>query len=102
MMQITSMKQQVKNPERVSIFVDGKYEFSLTLDELLQQRLKNGTELDKADVKRLKKVSVDGKLRIRAIEWLLNRPHSVREFRGYLYRKKAEPELMEAFIEEFS
>jgi hypothetical protein len=33
-MKITAIKQQVKNPERVSIFVDGKYEFSLSLDEL--------------------------------------------------------------------
>jgi regulatory protein len=101
-MKITTIRQQAKNPERVSVFVDGKYEFSLSLDELLQQKLKNGDELSKADVKRLKKVSVDGKLRIRAMEWLLNRPHSEREFRDYLYRKKAEPDLIELFIKEFS
>lgn len=101
-MEITAIKQQVKNPERVSVFVDGKYEFSLTLDELVQQKLKNGDELNKADIKRLKKISVDGKLRIRAMEWLLNRPHSTREFRDYLYRKKAELELTELFIKEFS
>jgi regulatory protein len=101
-MTITSIKQQAKSPERLSIFVDGKYEFSLSLDELLQQKLKNGDELNKADVKRLKKISADGKLRVRAMEWLLNRPHSEREFRDYLYRKKAEPELIEAFIKDFS
>ena len=101
-MKITAIKQQVKNPERVSVFVDSKYEFSLTLNELLQQKLKNGDELDKADIKRLKKVSVDGKLRARSMEWLLNRPHSTREFQDYLYRKKAEPELIESFIREFS
>ncbi|MEX0881364.1 MAG: RecX family transcriptional regulator [Candidatus Saccharimonadales bacterium] len=99
---ITAIKQQVKNPQRVSVFVDGKYEFSLSLDELLQQKLKNGDELDKADVKRLKKTSTDGKLRLRAMEWLLNRPRSTREFRDYLYRKKAEPELVESFIKDFS
>lgn len=100
-MKITAIKQQARNPERVNVFVDGKYEFSLSLDELLQQKLKNGAELDKPDVKRLKKISVNGKLRIRAMEWLLNRPHSTREFRDYLYRKKAEPELIEEFIKEF-
>ena len=84
------------------MFVDGKYEFSLSLDELLEQRLKNGDELDKDGIKRLKKISTDGKLRIRAMEWLLNRPHSTREFRDYLYRKKAEPELTESFAGEFS
>jgi regulatory protein len=101
-MKITAIKQQAKNPKRVSVFVDGKYEFSLTLDELLKEKLKNGDELDKSDVKRLKKISADGKLRVRAMEWLLNRPHSTREFRDYLYRKNAEPELIESFIKEFS
>jgi regulatory protein len=101
-MKITSIKQQTKNPERVSIFLDGKYSFSLTLDELVKYKLKNDDELDKADVKKYKKISEDGKLRARALEWLLNRPHSIREFKDYLYRKKAEPELTEKLIEEFS
>lgn len=101
-MRITAIKQQVKNPERVSVFVDGKYEFSLSLDQLLQQKLKQGDELDKADVKRFKKISADGKLRMRATEWLLSRPHSQRELRDYLFRKKAEAELIESFINDLS
>jgi regulatory protein len=101
-MNITSIKQQVKNPNRVSIFVDGKYTFSLSLDELVVHKLKNNDELSEADVKRFKKISEDGKLRARALEWLLNRPHSEREFRDYLYRKKAEPEQIENLVEEFS
>ncbi|MGH7157085.1 MAG: RecX family transcriptional regulator [Candidatus Saccharimonadales bacterium] len=101
-MKITSIKQQVKNPERVSIFVDGKYEFSLSLDELVKYKLKNEDELDKADVKRFKKISADGKLWGRALEWLMNRPHSEREFRDYLYRKKVEPEQTESLVTEFT
>lgn len=101
-MKITAIKQQVKNPQRVSIFVDGKYEFSLSLDELLKEKLANSQELEKTDVKRLKKISADGKLRARALEWLLNRPHSEREFRDYLYRKKAEPEQIDGFVDEFT
>jgi len=101
-MKITALKQQIKNPERVSVFVDGKYEFSLSLDELLRERLKKDTELDKAKVKKLKKTSADGKLRMRSMEWLLNRPHSIREFKEYLYRKKAEPEQVESLIRDFS
>src|SRR5581483_5563795 len=100
-MKITALKQQIKNPERVSVFVDGKYEFSLSLDELLRERLKKDTELDKAKVKKLKKTSADGKLRMRSMEWLLNRPRSIREFKEYLYRKKAEPEQVESLIRDF-
>lgn len=101
-MKITNIKQQVKNPERVSIFVDEKYSFSLSLDELLAQKLKKDQELGATDVKRLKKISDDGKLRARSLEWLLNRPHSIREFKDYLYRKKADPELTTALVQEFS
>jgi regulatory protein len=101
-MKITAIKQQVKKPERVSIFVDGKYEFSLSLDELVKYKLRNNDELDKADVKKYKKISEDGKLRARSLEWLLNRPHSEREFRDYLYRKKTEPEQLESLVEEMT
>lgn len=101
-MKITSIKQQVKNPERASIFVDGNYEFSLSLDELVKYKLKNSQELDKAELKKFKKISADGKLRARALEWLLNRPHSEREFRDYLYKKKVEPEQIDSLIAEFT
>lgn len=101
-MKITSIKQQVKNSERVSIFVDGKYEFSLSLDELVKYKLKNNDVMGKDDVKKFKKISADGKLRMRALEWLMNRPHSEREFRDYLYRKKAEKEQIESLVGEMT
>lgn len=101
-MKITQIKQQVKNPERVSIFLDGKYTFSLTLDQLLNERLKKEDELDEQRIKELKKLSDEGKIRARALEWLLSRPHSTREFRDYLYRKKAEKDHIEALVEEFT
>jgi regulatory protein len=92
-MKITSIKQQVKNAERVSVFVDGKYTFSLSLDELLAHKLKTNDELGAHDVKKFKKISADGKLRARALEWLM---------RDYLYRKKAETEQIENLVNEFS
>jgi len=101
-MKITAIKQQIKNPERVSIFVDEKYEFSLSLDELVKYKLKNGAEFTPGDIKKFKKISADGKLRARALEWLMNRPHSEREFRDYLYRKKAEPEQIDGLVGEFT
>jgi regulatory protein len=101
-MKITSIKQQAKNPERVSVFVDGKYSFSLSLDELVKEKLKNGDELDVSRVGQLKKISEDGKLRARALEWLMNRPHSTKEFKDYMRRKKADPKLIDELVEEFT
>lgn len=99
-MKITSIKQQVKNPERASLFVDGTYSFSLSLNELVSEKLKINQEIDDAELKRLKKLSVDGKLKGRALEWVMNRPRSLRELRDYLYRKKAEPEQITSITEE--
>lgn len=100
-MKITSIKQQVKNQDRASVFVDGKYSFSLTLNDLLSEKLKINHEVDDADLKRLKKLSDDSKLRNRSLEWVLNRPRSVRELKDYLYRKKADPDQIEALTQDF-
>lgn len=101
-MTITAIKQQVKNPDRVSVFVDGKYSFSLTYGQILDEGVKNGLELDETRLKVFKKLSQEGKLKARAMEWLMGRPHSVREFQDYMRRKQAEPELVTAWIEEFT
>ena len=101
-MKITALKEQVRNPNRVSIFVEGKYSFSLTISEVLDYKVRVGIELDEAELSVLKKASSDGKIKGRAYEWLLNRPHSTRELREYLRRKKTDPELVESLVAEFT
>jgi len=101
-MKITSIKQQVKNPDRASIFVDGKYSFSLTLNDLVSEKLKISQEIDDQTLKRLKKLSEDGKIKARSLEWVMNRPRSTREFADYLKRKKVEPSFTESLISEFT
>ena len=101
-MKLTAIKAQVKNPQRVSLFLDEQYAFSLSLDELVKFRLKQNDEFSEAELKKFKKISADGKLRARALEWLINRPHSEREFRDYLYRKKADPDQIESLVSEFT
>jgi regulatory protein len=97
-MVITAIKAQVKNPHRVSIFVDGKYTFSLSLDELLDTKLKNGQELTSPELKKLQQLSSDGKLRMRAFEWLMIRPRSARELTDYLRKKQAGDELIQRIL----
>jgi len=101
-MKITSIKQQVKNPDRASIFIDGKYSFSLSLNELVVERLKIKQEIEESDLKKLKKLSEDGKVKARALEWVLNRPRSIREFSDYMRRKKIEPSLIDSLTQEFT
>ncbi len=88
----------MKNPNRVSIFVDGKYTFSLNLDELLNTKLKNGQELTSSELKKLQQLSSDGKLSMRAFEWLMIRPRSARELTDYLRKKQAGDELTQKIL----
>jgi regulatory protein len=98
---VTSITQQVKNPDRANIFVDGKYSFSLTLNELVKEKLKKGLALSEVRLASLKKLSEEGKLRMKVLNWLLLRPHSERELRDYLYRKKTDRQLAQKLIQDF-
>ena len=86
-MKITKLSAQVKNPDRVNVFLDGKYSFSLTIDQVLEHKVKKDLEIDEQDVKKFEKLSLDGKLRQRALEWLMIRPHSEKEVMDYFRRR---------------
>ncbi len=100
-MNVTGLKAQIKNSDRVNVFLDGKYSFSLTLDQLLESGLKKGSELNDGDLAVLKKLSADGKMRARALEWVMNRPRSLQEFREYCYRRKIDTALSDAWQSDF-
>lgn len=101
-MKITALKQQVKRPERISVFIDGTYSFSLSMDELVRERLAVKQEIDAPRLKQLQKASEDGKVRMRTLAWVAMRPHSTYECQEYLRRKKVDPSLAEQLIGEFS
>lgn len=85
--QITDLKQGVKNPNRVNVFVDEKFAFSLDVAQVVDLKLKVGREVSDDELAELKKASEFGKLYQRALEKALTRPHSEREIRDYLSRK---------------
>jgi regulatory protein len=91
-MLISKISEQVKNANRASVFVDGKYSFSLNLDQLLDTKLKVGIEIDEVRLKELVKLSEVGKLKMRSLEWLIIRPRSAKELTDYLRRKKVTSE----------
>ncbi len=86
-LRVTEMKQGVKNPDRVNVFVDGKYAFSLDVAQVVEFGVKVGLELSEERLAELKRASEFGKLYQRTLEWVLVRPRSVRETRDYLARK---------------
>jgi regulatory protein len=94
-MKITKITQQVKQRDRYSIFVDGKYSFSLSETALLESRLASGQELSREQVDEYKQLSADDKLYNRALRYVAMRPRSVGEIREYLQRKDSPAPLIE-------
>lgn len=91
-MKITAIKAQVKNPDRVSIYIDEKYALSLSYNQLLEQKLHVGLEFDDPRLAELKRISDFGKAYERAMMYALLRPRSLREMHDYCRRKKWDPE----------
>lgn len=101
-MKVTAIKQQQKDTNRASIFLDGLYSFSLTLDQLLDEKIKIGLTISPEELKKLKKKSSDGKIKQRTLEWLLIRPRSEKELRLYLFKKNISDDLLNSLVSEMT
>lgn len=86
-MKITALKMQVRDKDRVNVFIDGKYRFSLDITQVAELGIKNGAEYTEEELVELQNESQFGKLYTRSLEYALIRPRSQREMRDYLYRK---------------
>lgn len=86
-MKITALKMQVRDKDRVNVFVDGKYRFSLDITQVAELGIKTGTEYSEDELAELENESQFGKLYTRSLEYALVRPRSQREMRDYLYKK---------------
>ena len=88
---VTDIKQAIKNENRVNVFVNDKYSFSLDIAQLVDFKIKKGQAITEADLEKFKNASEFGKLYQRTLEWVLVRPRSVRETRDYLFKKSIQP-----------
>lgn len=90
---VTAITLQKRNKERVNIFLDGKYAFSLAM--ITAVRLKIGQELSPADIARLDAEDLLEKAKQSAFRFLSYRPRSTAEVKKNLIKK----EYPEAVIE---
>lgn len=90
---LTAIKQQEKLKGRYSVFVDGKYSFSLSDTALLDARLTQGMELTGEELKSYKQLSLDDKVYGNALRYAAMRLRSRWELESYLQRKQASPDL---------
>lgn len=94
-MQITSIKQQVKNPDRYSVYIDEKYAFSLSAQALLDSKLTTGQELDSIELTNLKDKAYFDKAYYSAVSLIARRSRSSWEIATYLKRKNYSSEIQD-------
>lgn len=96
---ITDIKTQLKNPNKVSIFLDSQYAFSLTIAQLTDfPQLKLNAELTTSQVKDFKKLSNFTNQYLRLLNLIYTRPRSEKELKDKLRFKKVEPEEVEQLL----
>lgn len=86
-MKVTGITAQQKSPNRVNVFIDGSYRFSLDVFQVTELGIRVGKEYDEAELAWLVEESAFGKLYGRALEYIMLRPHSGKEIKDYLWRK---------------
>ena len=94
-LKITDIKQAVRNENRVNIYVNGRYIFSLDVAQVVDMGVKIGRVISEEELADYKKASEFGKAYQRALEWVLMRPRSVRELKDYLKRREMQSEAKE-------
>ena len=56
---ITDLKQGVRNPDRVNVYVDSKFSFSLDISQVVDFGIKVGLEISDSDLADVQKKNVE-------------------------------------------
>lgn len=85
---ITDIRAAARDENRVNVFVNSEYSFSLDISQVVEFKIKIGLLVTDEQIAEYKKASEFGKLYQRALEWVLIRPRSVKEVRDYLRNRQ--------------
>jgi len=97
-MKITALEPQVTNPERINVFVDGRFLLGVNASVVFQMGLEPEQELEPAQLVELQSEAGLQQAVDRAYNFLSYRPRSREEVRRYLRRKETPPEAIEAAL----
>jgi len=87
MPQITAIKPQKRGNDKLNIYLDGKFAFSVTTEILLRENLKEGQEISSNKVTALIEESELSAIFDKVLRFLSFRPRSEFEINEYLLRK---------------
>lgn len=96
---ITAIETQQRDPERVSIFLDGHFAFGSTAMVAAARGLRVGRDLSAEEIEALQAEDEVEKAFGAALNFLSFRPRSKREIEDYFRRRKLAPEIGTAVVE---
>ena len=97
--EITRIVHQQRNPERVSIYIDGEFAFGLPATEVVSRGLQRGQRLTLEQATELAAVDEGSRATDAAIQFLSHRPRSEREVRDRLRKRQYSEAAIEIAIE---
>src|SRR5947209_9014737 len=98
-MKITALEPQATHPERVNVFVDGRFLLGASAEVVLRLGLEPGQELQPHQLEQLRNEEALQQAVDRAYNYLSYRPRSREEVRRYLRRKETPPEIIDTALE---
>src|SRR5205085_7103347 len=97
-MRITALEPQMNNPDRINLFVDGRFLMGVSTVIVLQMGLRLEQELSPEQLEQLHSEEIEQRAVDRALNYLSYRPRSREEVRRYLRRKETPPEIIETAL----
>lgn len=97
---ITALTGQVKNPDRVNVFIDGA--FALGLAMTVAAGLRVGQEISQAELEKLDQRDEVHRARERVLGLLARRPYSATEITRYLRRHQIDGEIIQNVIDDLT
>lgn len=94
---ITALRYQKHDDQRVNVYLDGEYAFALPA--LVAAGLKNGQDLDDAQIAALKAENEEEQAHDRALQFLSFRPRSVAEVRHSLETRQIPTDIADSVIQ---
>lgn len=85
---ITAIKRQIKNPQRLNIYLDGTYSFSLALETAVSHRLKPNLQLTDDQIRVLMGDGEQQRIWENVQKFISLRPRSEREIDQWFKRKQ--------------
>src|SRR6266581_6608034 len=97
-MRISSLEPQANNPERINLYVDGRFLLGVNAAIVFQMGLQPEQELLPDQLEQLRQEETLQQAVDRALNYLSFRPRSRQEVRNYLRRKDTPPELIDTVL----